>query len=1114
MDNIDKLKGLTAQAVSNETADLELGQEATDASKLDFSAAYTQSRKTIAVDQAAAELDEEENSPTGLETANAVFNQYNPITSSIVRRTGNDLSYELDTNFDATSYALKDEFNDISYNDKQSLVRAFNEEHAQDIVSQIRMEMHDRDVIDRSSLLVSAPLMIAAELGNPANYIPFVGQAASGASKLNSAVRIGLSAMGQTALSETSLHNSQLTRSADETMIALAGSLVLAGGLEYGLAAARAKKINKEVLDAASDRVKADRLYNDGGVYRNVPDADINSQARTVLAEVAQETDTSVKDVVKSMRTQYGFDMTPETAGMIQLAERNSDYYNRVAKESRNWFTKMMPRTDFHQMMDIDSPLGKKLGVDFFEAASGHGGNLAAPSTASLKKDMYADHLTAQFVPDYARAYTEYAKDFSATARVKDGVYGNDIRQAFDTDLSDYLAKQYSNSRFGTDYDLTANPAVTKAANAWNKQMKQGLQLAKDKNVAGFEGTQFHNGYVPLRVDQSKLRARFGTGGQLSELRKSISSNLMSNSPGFKKLIDAGREDEAIKMAESIASNYTSRLQNAAVGVDQQSMDGLLGLVARKELVEDLKGIGVGDDTIEELLDGINVRRADTGTGGTMRESHTRLPLDLHGTYDGVRLNDILQNNMESISVRYNATLGGRSALAEKGYRTNQDLTNAINTVKQTAGTQLTERQLAILDDLPNYMSSTPVNGSSNKIIQGFQEYGTARSLGGTGLASIPELGMLASAHGIKSLLSTVVFKQIAKDFNVTTPHGKEFLGNLNQEVRELAWGSLAMEHKVHRPRVRLDEQASDGTDFISNVNAQANKALGYASFNNSIRSSTQDQVVAQSGVDLYKLANGGKATRWLSGNRPNDLGWDETMFKSILANVKKHAVDTPNGVRFNFDKWDNNPMVKGKRMSAADAYFDGIYRHGKRVVQSQLAGEGMHAIQSPIGRMLTQFMNYPITALHKQLGRHLMHADKEALMIGIYSSMLGVVQHYARTAITTMGKEESERSAYWKEQTSPEYLSRGILNYHPLTPFAGDLMNVGANAARGRAPDVTDRLAFFASIQALSDATLGNAAAIGQGDWDKAMLNTYNAAHLSTIPYAKAMAHGLINNQ
>ncbi len=410
-------------------------------------------------------------------------------------------------------------------------------------------------------------------------------------------------------------------------------------------------------------------------------------------------------------------------------------------------------------------------------------------------------------------------------------------------------------------------------------------------------------------------------------------------------------------------------------------------------------------------------------------------------------------------------------------------------------------------------MSSTPVNGSSNKIIQGIQEYGTARSLGGTGLASIPELGMLAGAHGIKSLMSSRPMTQMAKDFNVTTPHGQDFVKNLNDEVRELAWGSLAMEHKVHRPRVRMDEQASDASDVISNFNAQANKALGYASMNNTIRSSTQDMVVSQSGVDLFKAAHTGKFANWISGNRPKDLGWDDTMFKAILANVKKHAKDTDTGLKFNFADWDVNPMVNGKRMSAADAYFEGIYRHGKRVVQSQLAGEGIHALQSPVGRMLTQFMNYPITAIHKQLGRHMKHMDNETMLIGIYSAMLGVLQHYARTALNTIGKAQEDREEYWKEQTSPELLTRGILNYHPLTPFAGDFMNVASNAAQGKAPDVTDRLAFFGTIQALSDATVGSAVAAGQGDWDKVMLNTYNAAHLSTIPYAKGMAHGLINN-
>ncbi len=666
MDTITKLNELEAQAIRNSTADLTLGQQAANASKLDFSAVYDQSMQTLRNDAAAAEELANQETPSTLDTATSAFRLYNPISSAMVNKVGNDLSYEVDTEFDSVTFAKSEELWDIPFNDKFALAGAVNEQHANDMVSQIRAEMHDRDVLDKSSAFVSTPLIIAAELGNPINYIPVVGQV-SQVNKVNTAIRVGLSAMGQTALSETALHATQQTRTQEETMMALAGSLVLAGGVEFGLSSLKARKINKEITENMKARVEANDLHNDGGIYRNKPDEDINKQAATVLDDIALEQGVTVKDVVKGMKAEYGFDMTPTTAGMIQLAERNADYYNKVAKQSQDWFSKFMPKTDFHQMMNIDSPLGKKLGVDFFEAASGYGGNLAVPTTAALKKDMYSDHLSAQFVPEYATAYTEYAKSFSLGARMKDGTYGNTIRDAFDTELSDYLSKQYSNSRFGTSYDMTVNPAVAKAAKAWNSQMKQGLQLAKDKHVAGFEGTAFHDGYVPLRIDQAKLRAKFGTGTKLKEVSKSMQANLLQNSPGLKRLVDEDRADEAIKMAESIASNYVARIQLAAQGVDQQSMDGLLGLVARNDLVSDLKLKGMKEEVIDEVLDNLNVRRADTGTGGTMRESHARLPLDLHGTYEGVRLNDILQNNMESIGIRYNATLGGRAALAEKG---------------------------------------------------------------------------------------------------------------------------------------------------------------------------------------------------------------------------------------------------------------------------------------------------------------------------------------------------------------------------------------------------------------------------------------------------------------
>lgn len=122
-------------------------------------------------------------------------------------------------------------------------------------------------------------------------------------------------------------------------------------------------------------------------------------------------------------------------------------------------------------------------------------------------------------------------------------------------------------------------------------------------------------------------------------------------------------------------------------------------------------------------------------------------------------------------------------------------------------------------------------------------------------------------------------------------------------------------------------------------------------------------------------------------------------------------------------------------------------------------------------GRMFTQFRNYTLTAMEKQITRQ--RADhgnfKFAVMMG--AGMIAVLPlHLARIQLSALGRED--REAYIERQMAPEVLARALMNYLPTTGLAPDMiefMMAGVQAAgygsgatgtaRGGGTSLTDKL-------------------------------------------------------
>jgi hypothetical protein len=255
--------------------------------------------------------------------------------------------------------------------------------------------------------------------------------------------------------------------------------------------------------------------------------------------------------------------------------------------------------------------------------------------------------------------------------------------------------------------------------------------------------------------------------------------------------------------------------------------------------------------------------------------------------------------------------------------------------------------------------------------------------------------------------------------------------------------------------------------------------------------------------VDLVKASNGKSGIRWLTPARLADLGWDTKTFSKILGEAKKNHTKNPDGT-YTLGLGDWEPAT-------LQLYKDGVSRHVHTLTQRAMAGEEILAFKSPVMRLMFQFMQYPTTALGKQLGKSLNHMDAQAGMQFAWGLGLSMLQHHARTYTNAAKLEEKERAKYIEENLSIERLANGTLSYMPQTPFFNlpyaaltDGMNYGQEGYRPMSRSPSDNVA--ASLSSL-DAVGGLATApfdLLNGEQNRGMDKIYNAMPLQSFPWLR----------
>ena len=574
-----------------------------------------------------------------------------------------------------------------------------------------------------------------------------------------------------------------------------------------------------------------------------------------------------------------------------------------------------------------------------------------------------------------------------------------------------------ANERFYTevgqalrDPSASVSSEATTAAGRIRPLLDDYHAMARDVGLPGFDGDRIEN-FFPRVWHQRKLSEVFEQvedGNVAAWFREALLNQVDE--------IDEAAED----LAQRIAEGFTKALRRRNQGMDMMLMHGIP--LDDMDRLRDLFDGVIDEDGIEEIVGRIQRARSDSsGDAGNITHGRQRLRFDeaysapvrkRDGTTMMLTLDQMTNTDAGKVVPRYFQVMGGWIGLAkEANIRSNSDIENIIKTM-QSEGADADEVQA--FRDVIDLVTGRSVEENPTSGIAGASRLAAAydymRFGGSFGLAQLPELGNIIGEVGIRTFIRNIpeygTLLRRAADGKLTN--------EMAAELEELV--AAGTDYAVGHARRAFDDfgvgfksenmEKVDG--FLQSGSRLTSIMSGMAPINAMLeRVATFD--IAQ---DWALLAKGSKKINDAKRARLRVAGLSNEMQERIFEQIRRHSkFDGEKMTHINSNAWDD--------LEAVDSYRMAIDRQRKFVIQRNDIGNTGRYIHTPIGRMLTRFMNFMLNSINKQLLRNVHARDIQTFVSFTSSMFIGGLVYVAQTSIDSAGNDEKRR-----ERLEPERIA------------------------------------------------------------------------------------------
>lgn len=633
----------------------------------------------------------------------------------------------------------------------------------------------------------------------------------------------------------------------------------------------------------------------------------------------------------------------------------NDTILGRAANRFKRAWENSAVGIDSDRLLHSESPTAKALAYTLFESPDGIYRN---NESAAMIKTLLDNRGWKDFAEEVDSATRDFGKanGYSFSDRV--------LRSTVERDFQAKVMHTVNEINMGRDVS-DGDPHVMRGVEALRKygefMRKEAMGPSVEHAVPGFEAMpDTGKVYMPQRWKPEHVREtarKLGNGSVKAgkdALAERVAKAYMTTNEGM-------TPESALVIARAVVN----RMIKKGVGIDA-NLQGMLHGEGRLLLQDALTANGMPKAEVDDFLNKLTGVKEDKGKVGHARQ---RTPIDTALVIDGVRMSDLMDDDLMRSMARYHDAMSGRIAMARHGIKSRDQIENIKNTILQEIhdhGKNPTGVDRKFLDYMFSHFEEGPLGGGIDPWARRAKAVANLGLLNKLGLTQLAETGPMIAAAGWQNFVAShpMLAKMFAGDRAMGAKVSEELgwmAGNLGYEKGMLRHGIMEdMRANAHGGAVHAFGQ------WLDAVTAKGQRWQGMATLYYKIVDEQTN--IAQMSITnrLFRDLRDGKNVSM----RTKDMGLSSAQVEQMRKYVQDGVIEFNqygHVDRLNADKW--TPEMR-------DAYGAASTRFAYQFVQRTLAGEGLHAGHTTLGSLLLHLQTFALTAVKKQAFRNALNGD------------------------------------------------------------------------------------------------------------------------------------------
>jgi hypothetical protein len=509
--------------------------------------------------------------------------------------------------------------------------------------------------------------------------------------------------------------------------------------------------------------------------------------------------------------------------------------------------------------------------------------------------------------------------------------------------------------------------------------------------VPGFETLAEQKAHIPLIWSGEAMQAaiiRLGKGDVgKAKLQNALAQAYMDALP-----------DVDPDMANILAGALINRQMTKAAGMDMD-VGYLLSTDGKEFLLESLELNGVSKADALDIVDRLTNKEKDAGKIAYARR---RTNVDLSGEYNGVKIVDLVEQDLNRIMFQYNDSMSKRVALSRHGLDSKSKIENVKNVIldeareaKAAEGKVQTLEEARAMREFLDYAFEYYEPGSVNKHINPWMR--RARDM--TNLSLLSKLGLTQVAE-TAGILANAGFRNFIAASDLMQSIVKNSDGGMNraQVMEDLGWcvGNLGYEKGLMRSDM-IQDAVLDATTSNGSMIQTLDSWMQKGQHVQGVLSGYTRVLTGQLQIGALSVTN--KIFRaFKSGEDITSLlktsGFDKNTVQELRKLMDSGLIEfnaAGHVDKLNVDKW--SPELR-------DSYGRAILRVSFQMTQRALPGESMKWLHSPSTALFGHLQSFPLLAMRKQFLRTMGRSDDSAKLLIAYGMGTAAVATVVKAAI------------------------------------------------------------------------------------------------------------------